>query len=244
MYLLCPLPSNEFRIRDNSGGRSDIYSAAAASQPCIRSMSQTIYVATSNAGKLRDFGAIAESCSREVEFLPLPGLCDIPAPPEDGLTFEENARAKAMAYSRYAPGRIVLADDSGLEVDALDGAPGVRSARYAEDAGFAPELGQDFDNRNNLFLLENLKNVPEMLRTARYHCVLAAVCDGKCIAMAGGTVEGTILEQPRGKGGFGYDPLFYLPALQRTMAEISLEEKFGISHRGHALRVLLRKLPV
>jgi len=168
----------------------------------------------------------------------------IEPPPEDGATFEENARIKAIEYSSHAPGSIVLADDSGLEVDALHGAPGVRSARYAADAGFhrEPYDRTDDDMRNNALLLENMRGVQPSRRTARYRCVLAAARDGECIAVAHGTVEGTILETPRGSGGFGYDPLFYVPELHQTMAEISLEEKYKISHRGHALRRLLTQL--
>ncbi len=138
----------------------------------------------------------------------------------------------------------MIADDSGLEVDALDGAPGVRSARFAADAGFHPQSlrGASADECNNLLLMEKLRGVPQNMRGARYRCVLAAARDGECIHLAHGTVEGIILEAPRGTGGFGYDPLFYLPELGRTMAEISLEEKNQLSHRGHAVRALLRQL--
>jgi XTP/dITP diphosphohydrolase len=204
----------------------------------------TLHVATMNPGKLRDFAVAAKPYTGQVQFVPLPGLEQIEPPPEDGSTFEENARSKAIEYSQYAPGCIVLADDSGLEVDALDGAPGVRSARYAADAGFAPEssLANTDDARNNLFLLQNLRNVVKDKRSARYRCVLTASRNGECIAVAHGTVEGIILDAPRGTGGFGYDPLFYLPEFDQTMAEISLEQKYAISHRGHALRRLLMQL--
>ncbi len=203
-------------------------------------MPHTFYVATSNPGKLRDFAAAAES-SIDTELASLPGMDRISPPPEDGSTFEENARAKAIAYSQYAPGDIVIADDSGLEVDALHGAPGVRSARYAADTGFGrSELSSDM--RNNLCLMENLRDVPEGQRAARYRCVLAAARDGECIAIGEGTVDGTILDSPRGDGGFGYDPLFYLAELERTMAEIDLEQKLKLSHRGIALRALLQRL--
>ena len=203
-----------------------------------------LHVATTNPGKLRDFEVAAKPHAHEVAFVRLPGMEMIEPPPEDGATFEENARSKAIEYSRHAPGSIVLADDSGLEVDALHGAPGVRSARYAADEGFHPEPYDrtDDDMRNNALLLENMRGVQPSRRTARYRCVLAAARDGECIAVAHGTVEGTILETPRGSGGFGYDPLFYVPELHQTMAEISLEEKYKISHRGHALRRLLTQL--
>ena len=203
-----------------------------------------LHVATTNSGKLRDFEVAAKPHGRDVIFARLPGMERIDPPAEDGVTFEENARLKAIEYSRYAPGTIVLADDSGLEVDALHGAPGVRSARYAADAGFNPEPSRptDDDTRNNAFLLENIRDVPPLRRTGRYRCVLAAARDGECIAVAHGTVDGILLENPRGSGGFCYDPLFYVPELHQTMAEISLEEKYKISHRGHALRRLLTQL--
>jgi XTP/dITP diphosphohydrolase len=206
-------------------------------------MPLALYVATTNPGKLRDFDEIARTCTGNISFLPLPGLKDIPPPPEDAFTFEENARSKAIAYSLHASGCIVLADDSGLEVDVLHGAPGVRSARYAADAGFNPDLlgSLSADECNNLLLIENLRGVPSALHTARYRCVLAAACDGECVSVAHGTVEGIILESPRGSGGFGYDPLFYLPKIDRTMAEIELREKLQLSHRGHALRALLQQ---
>jgi XTP/dITP diphosphohydrolase len=203
-----------------------------------------INVATTNPGKLRDFEAAATPHAHEVAFVRLPGMEMIEPPIEDGDTFEENARSKAIEYSSHAPGMIVLADDSGLEVDALHGAPGVHSARYATDANFDPDASQalDEDTRNNACLLENMVGVPPVRRTARYRCVLSAARDGECIAVAHGTVEGIILETPQGSGGFGYDPLFYVPELHHTMAEISLEQKHKISHRGHALRRLLTQL--
>lgn len=202
-------------------------------------MPPTLYIATSNPGKLLDFEAMAQAYDRDTVFLALPGLRDIPPPPEDAASFEENARGKAIAYSYHAAGRIILADDSGLEVDALLGAPGVRSARYAEDAGFAAISSLSSDARNNFLLLEKLCDIPATGRSARYRCSLAAARDGKCIAVAEGVVEGVILESPQGSGGFGYDPLFYLPESKRTMAEISLQEKCRVSHRSHALQKLL-----
>lgn len=201
----------------------------------------TFYVATSNPGKLRDFETAARARKSLIRLLPLPGLDGIPAPAENGATFEENATAKAIAYSRHAPGKMVLADDSGLEVDALDGAPGVHSARYATLAGLdpAPRTRPVSDERNNRFLIKNLRDVSTNERTARYRCVLALARDGQRLALGCGAVEGMILEAPRGTGGFGYDPLFFLPELGRTMAEITLEEKLPISHRGRALGDLI-----
>ncbi|HEX4022983.1 MAG TPA: non-canonical purine NTP pyrophosphatase [Acidobacteriaceae bacterium] len=199
-----------------------------------------LFVATTNAGKLRDFRVAADAYSGEFRIEPLPGLNSIPAAPEDGATFAENACSKAMYYSNRAEGCVVLADDSGLEVDALQGAPGVRSARYASDAGFRVDLAADA--ANNLFLLENLRSVPDRDRTARYRCVLATASNGEILTCAEGTVEGMMLHEPRGSGGFGYDPLFYLPSRGCTMAELDLESKHTISHRGQALRALLLKM--
>lgn len=202
-----------------------------------------LYVATSNPGKLRDFSAAAaEVAGTNVTLETLPGLATIPAPPEDEPTFSGNACAKAIYYSLQSPGLIVVADDSGLEVDALGGAPGVRSARYAEDAGFAPAEGLPVDERNNQVLLESLNGTSEADRRGRYRCVLAAARDGEVIAIGDGTVEGTILEAARGTLGFGYDPLFFLPELGKTMAELEPAAKLSFSHRGRALRELLQKL--
>jgi XTP/dITP diphosphohydrolase len=198
-----------------------------------------LYVATSNPGKLRDFAAVA---SDQVAIIPLPGIKDVPAPSEDEPTFEGNARLKAIYYSRHVPGEIVIADDSGLEVDALHGAPGVRSARYADDHHFISALSATADERNNLCLVQALSKIPDQHTTARYHCVLAAARDGKILATGDGTVEGNILSVPRGTSGFGYDPLFYLPDLGKTMAEIDIKTKLSFSHRGRAFAALLHAL--
>ena len=192
-----------------------------------------LYAATANLGKLRDFTTAAASWN--CDLAPLPNLSEIPAPPEDGNTFAENARAKALYYASFAPGLIVIADDSGLEVDALNGAPGIRSARFAADAGIFPAN----DEANNSYLLQRLNNTPPGQRTARYKCALAAATNNRILAEAEGAVEGLLLSAPRGNGGFGYDPLFFLPQLNKTMAEIDLESKLQISHRGAALRNLL-----
>jgi XTP/dITP diphosphohydrolase len=201
-------------------------------------LGEAVYVATTNAGKLRDFAAVAGMFDVAIE--PLPGLRDITEPIEDGETFEANARLKAKHYSRHAPGLWVLADDSGLEVDALGGKPGVRSARFAADEDFAGEPGMATDERNNACLLAMLSIAKT---AARYRCVLALARDGVIHLTASGSVEGRILPEPRGTGGFGYDPLFYLPELARTMAEIDLVTKQRISHRGKALRQLLVLFP-
>jgi XTP/dITP diphosphohydrolase len=203
-------------------------------------MAHTLYVASSNPGKLRDFAAAAQVFQFDVA--PLPGLKDIPAPVEDGVTFEENAHLKAVYYSGFAPDHIVIADDSGLEVDALRGKPGVRSARFAEDAGFAPAEPVDADERNNLYLLQRLASPGAGSKAARYRCVIAAARDREILTTAEGSVEGEILLSPRGSDGFGYDPLFYLPRLGKTMAEVELIEKQLLSHRGKAFSALLEKM--
>jgi XTP/dITP diphosphohydrolase len=201
-----------------------------------------LYVATTSQGKLRDFRTAAETHAVCLE--PLPGLADISAPEEDGDTFAANATIKAVYYSQFAPGELVLADDSGLEVDALEGAPGVRSARFAADAGLvdSPDANDNTDVWNNMVLLQRLGDTPLDQRQARYHCVLVAARDGRVEHTSDGSVEGVILNAPRGTGGFGYDPLFFLPQLQRTMAEIDLDTKLTLSHRGRALAAMLGQL--
>ena len=203
-----------------------------------------LYVATTSQGKLRDFRTAAETHAVSID--PLPDLAKIEPPEEDGKTFAENATLKAVYYSQFLPGQLILADDSGLEVDALSGAPGVRSARFAADAGMvdSPDANDNTDVWNNIVLLQRLDAVPPPRRTARYRCVLVAARDGKPANTADGTVEGMILNAPRGTGGFGYDPLFYLPKLDRTMAEIDLQTKLSLSHRGRALAALLAQIHI
>ena len=200
-----------------------------------------LYVATTNPGKLRDF---AHATAPGFTLTPLPDLDTLPAPEEDGETFEENARLKAAAYSLAAPGLLVLADDSGLQVDALNGGPGVRSARYADDSLFTTNRPLPADQRNNLCLLDALASTREADRAARYRCVLALAKDGEVIATASGTVEGEIVAVPRGNGGFGYDPLFQLEEEGLTMAEISIAMRQEYSHRARALKALLAGLKV
>ena len=190
-----------------------------------------VLIATSNPGKLRDFAGAATA--HGVTIASLPDLDALPGVREDGATFEANARRKAEHYSRFAPGEIVLADDSGLEVDALGGAPGVHSARYAATS---PHANAD-DRANNTRLLRELS--PAADRSARFVCVIAAARDGRTLSTFRGEAQGRILEAPRGSGGFGYDPLFFFPAVGKTFAELTPEEKAGLSHRGAAFRKFL-----
>lgn len=208
------------------------------------SMALRLYAATTSQGKLRDFRTAAEAHSIAID--PLPALGTIPAPEEDGASFAENATLKAVYYSRFMPGNLVLADDSGLEVDALGGAPGVRSARFAADSGLvdSPDANDNTDVWNNMILLQRLAAAPLSRRGARYRCVLVAARDGEPLHTAEGTVEGLILDAPRGTGGFGYDPLFYLPELDLTMAEVDLKTKLSLSHRGRAIESLLSMLHI
>jgi XTP/dITP diphosphohydrolase len=205
-------------------------------------MALRAYAATTSQGKLRDFRTAAQAYSIAID--PLPSLANLTAPEENGASFAANATLKAVYYSRYAPGELVLADDSGLEVDALNGAPGVRSARFAADSGMvdSPDANDNTDVWNNIVLLQRLAKVPAGKRTARYRCVLVCARDGQALHTAEGAVEGLILDAPQGTGGFGYDPLFYLPALNRTMAELDLETKLSLSHRGRAIATLLPML--
>lgn len=201
-----------------------------------------ILIATSNPGKLRDFAGAA--LRHGVEIAGLPDFSSLPSVVEDGLTFEANARKKAEGYSQYAAGEIVVADDSGLEIDFLNGAPGVHSARYA-----APDLHKKepheaeentADDANNARVLRELKDVPFEQRTGRFVCVLNAARNGKTLAVFRGMAEGIILDAARGTNGFGYDPLFYFPRIQKTFAELTAEEKAAFSHRGAAFRQFLK----
>ena len=200
-----------------------------------------ILIATSNPGKVRDFAGAA--AAHGIAIGSIPNFSSLPTPVEDGKTFEENARKKAEEYSLAVPGEIVLADDSGIEIDALNGEPGVHSARYA-----APELhGKEpheadvntDDEANNARVIRELHGVPFEKRTGRFVCVLAAARDGRTLQTFRGTAEGLILDAPRGRNGFGYDPLFYFPQINKTFAELSAEEKAKYSHRGAAFRLFL-----
>ena len=195
-----------------------------------------ILIATSNPGKVRDFAGAART--HGIEIAGIPNFSSLPLAVEDGQTFEENARKKADEYSRYVPGEIVVADDSGIEIDALGGAPGVHSARYAADQPHLAEANTD-DEENNIRVLLELKDVAAEKRTGRFVCVLAAARDGKTLETFRGVAEGVILDAPRGTNGFGYDPLFFFPQIHKTFAELSAEEKAKYSHRGVAFRQFL-----
>ena len=195
-----------------------------------------IYVATSNPGKLRDFAGAA--AAHHVVVASIPDFAKLDPVVEDGATFEDNARKKADQYSLALPGQIVIADDSGLEVDALAGAPGVHSARYAAHEPHKAGANTD-DDANNARVLHELEGVPEEKRTARFVCVIAAARDGRTLATFRASAEGQILDHLQGNGGFGYDPMFYFPSIQKTFAELTPEEKSKYSHRGAAFRKLL-----
>ena len=217
-----------------------------------------LHAATSNPGKLAEFTTAAATSG--VEVLALPGLATMPQPPEDAATFRGNAELKALAYSRLAPGLLVMADDSGLEVEALGGQPGVRSARFADDMGFhgsgCPTSGLSDvgvpaqisrlskDERNNRCVLSLLAALPNPTRAARFTCELAVARDGKILHNARGRVDGVLLTAPRGADGFGYDPLFLVPALGLTFAELPREQKWQLSHRGNAFRALLAQFQI
>jgi XTP/dITP diphosphohydrolase len=188
-----------------------------------------LYCATGNAGKLREFRMAADSTRVEIELLP--AYSQLPAAVEDGATFEENAIRKALHYGPHAAGPL-FADDSGLEVEALGGAPGVYSARFS-----GPHAT---DESNNRLLLEKLRGAAN--RAARFVCKIALVEGARVVGVYHGAVEGTILDEPRGSGGFGYDPLFYCPAFGCTFGEATAEQKLSLSHRGQAVRAMLASL--
>ena len=190
-----------------------------------------LLIATLNAGKAREFREMLGDAAGPFAWTDLSRHPNVTQVEETGTTFLANASLKATGYARQL-GVWALADDSGLEVDALGGSPGVSSARWAKlhDAG-------EGDAANNALLLRQLEAVPDERRTGRFVCVLAlADPDGRIILTARDTVEGRVLRSPRGSGGFGYDPLFYVESLGKTTAELSPDEKHAISHRGKALR--------
>jgi len=189
-----------------------------------------LFVASSNPGKLREYRALAQATGAPVDLAFIPNFNSLPVFEEIWPTFAENAAGKALHYSRFAPG-IVVADDSGLVVPALGGAPGVHSARYA-----GPDAS-DADRVRKLLGEMRGKNGEE--RQARFVCVVAAAESGRMRGLFSASAEGILLEEPRGEDGFGYDPVFYFPALGKTYAEISREEKNLHSHRGKAFHKAL-----
>ena len=191
-----------------------------------------LFCATTNPGKLREFRLGVERLGAgRFEIEVLPGIKDIPAPEENGATFEENAITKALYYSSRIDGPLFV-DDSGLAVDALGGAPGVFSARFAGEGAT--------DEANNQLLIEKMRGVQD--RSARFVSVVALAKKGKLIGTFRGEVEGLLIESPRGENGFGYDPLFFHPPFGCTTAEVSPEKKLTVSHRGKAVEAMLRFL--
>lgn len=196
----------------------------------MSSASPTILIATSNPGKLREIQQI--SSDLPYHWRSLADFGPLPEAVEDADTFEGNAIKKALHYAKLT-GLLTLADDSGLEVDALDKAPGVHSARYAGDGG---------DGANNAKLIARLRDVPTARRTARFVCVMVLANPGRVLFTARGSIDGLIIDEPRGENGFGYDPHFLVPNLHKTTAELTPQKKNEISHRGVALRALVDKM--
>ncbi|MFN2141004.1 MAG: RdgB/HAM1 family non-canonical purine NTP pyrophosphatase [Candidatus Promineifilaceae bacterium] len=191
-------------------------------------MTKTLLVATHNQGKVKEYAEMLSDLDINWQSLDDIGLTQ--EVEESGATFLENALLKAAGYAREA-GCLTLADDSGLVVDALDGAPGVTTARYG-----GPELSS---RERYEYLLSNLRGVPSEERTARFVCIIAlSDAGGNILATAEGRIEGTIAEGPAGDGGFGYDPVFYVPQTGSTMAELPPQTKHTLSHRGNALRAI------
>ena len=184
-----------------------------------------LLVATNNRGKLREYASLLDGLGFELTTLSGAGISvDIE---ETGSSMEQNAIQKATAYAALS-GLLTLADDSGLEVDALGGEPGTFSRRYAGESAS--------DAERNDYLLAKLRDVPEHKRGARFRCVIAIAGPERAVTTCEGVCEGVIAFEPMGESGFGYDPIFFLPELGRTMAELTLEEKNAISHRAEAAR--------
>ncbi len=196
-------------------------------------MSKKLYLASGNPGKLREFRALAAAAHSRLELDLLPQYNSLPEFPESAETFAENAAGKALYYSRACM-PMVFSDDSGLVVPALGGEPGVHSARYAG-------VGASNDQKIAK-LLAALCGRESADRAAYFVCVIAVAQLGRAIAVVSGKVDGQILEAPRGTGGFGYDPVFYFPALGKSFAELPADEKNARSHRGNAFRRLLEGL--
>ena len=194
-------------------------------------MKRKILVATGNPGKIRELRAMLGD---DVEWLGLADFKKIGEVEEDGATFAENARKKAVGYAKAA-GLWTIADDSGLIVDSLDGAPGVKSARFS---GAKSDDRTLTDRQNIAKVLKLLKGVPTEKRTARFVCRLCLASPEKILIETEGTLEGLINDKPVGENGFGYDPIFFVPRLNKTVAQLTTEQKNAISHRGNAIRKL------
>jgi XTP/dITP diphosphohydrolase len=190
-----------------------------------------ILVASTNPGKLKE---LQEMLGRDIEWVGLADFPNIPEIEEDGKTFAENARKKALGYAK-ATGLWTLADDSGLVVDALGGQPGVKSARFSGDKDKNRGL---LDHKNMAKVLDLLKDVPKDKRSARFVCCLCLASPEKVLIETEGKLEGVITNQPAGENGFGYDPIFFVPKLNKTVAQLTNEEKNETSHRGNAIRKL------
>ena len=195
-------------------------------------------VATTNPGKMAEFKAMLND--ENIEWLTLADFGDIDEVEEDGDTFAENARKKALGYAEAA-GCMTIADDSGLCIDALDGAPGVNSARFS-----GPKLPEEerslIDHRNIAKVLELMKDVPDDKRTARFVCSLCVAMGDTVLLEVSGAMEGVIIRQEQGDGGFGYDPIMFVPEFGKTVAQLSAEQKNRISHRGNAIAKLKPRL--
>ena len=196
-------------------------------------MKKEILVATTNPGKIAELSAMLAG---DVHWLSLADVRQIAEIPEDGATFAENARKKALGYAAAA-GLWTIADDSGLVVDALDGAPGVKSARFSGEKP-KDEARTMIDHRNIAKVLQLMEGVPEEKRTARFVCRLCLASPEKVLLEAEGVLEGLITTQEVGQNGFGYDPIMFVPNLNKTVAQLTSEQKNAISHRGNAIRKL------
>lgn len=194
-------------------------------------MKRKILVATTNPGKAAELRAMLDADVRWLSLVEFPG---IPEVKEDGTTFIENAAKKAIGYA-ITTGLWTIADDSGLVIDALDGAPGIESARFSGEKSPDRTL---IDHKNIAKVLKLLKGVPTEKRTARFVCSLCLTSPVEILIETQGTLEGLITEEEVGKNGFGYDPVFFVPHLNKTVAQLTREEKNAISHRGNAIRKL------
>lgn len=194
-----------------------------------------LIIASNNAHKITEIEALLASISIDLPVVSLQEIGDVPEIVEDGTTFEENAVKKVETIAKVAPNDYILADDSGMSVDALNGEPGVYSARYA---------GDHDDQANIDKVLQKLAKVPNEQRTAHFNSVIALHSPKGSNLIVNGQVDGYITESERGQDGFGYDPIFFVPSMNKTFAEMSAIEKNTISHRGLALQELGKKLPV